>query len=313
VPERKEGEKFFPKYAFALGKAYVTFYKTGAKAIYSNFQSARPLQAELDNKYNGSLRAAIDDKFLNRGQFQLLTRSWFDIKRVPLFALLFAICGEFTPLVVVAVTSIVPYVCRIPKQIESDRKTLESRRGISFRNLTSDLPKNGQSVKDLSRMQVLHVSWSLGLSSSVWDYLGGKLPGLPTTLLRNKVDRRVKYLEMDDLLIKRDGGVDGMSQLELEIACVERGIDVVGRDETQLKSSLEAWLNARDVTSIETLLLTRYTILLHHVKRIIFHLTNKASQALRVGITSTSKGMILSVYFDGRSLGFSLNRSMYSI
>lgn len=257
VPERKPDERFFPAYAFRLGKSYITFYKAGAKAIYTNFKSARPLQVELDNKYKGSLEAAIDDKFLNRNQFQLLTRSWFDVKRVPLFALVFAICGEFTPLVVIAVTSIVPYVCRIPKQIIGDRKTLESRRGISFRNLTADLPKNGDGVKDLNRMQALHICWSLGLSSSVWDYLGGQLPGLPTMILRSKVDRRVKYLEMDDLLIKRDGGVKEMSQLETEIACVERGIDVVGRDEKQIKTSLKAWLNSREKASIERLLLTR--------------------------------------------------------
>lgn len=176
---------------------------------------------------------------------------------MPIFALVFLICGEFTPLVVIAVTSVVPYTCRIPKQIESDRKTLEKRRAISFRNLTAPLPEKNAGVADLQRMQVLHISWSLGLSSSVWDWLGGQYPGLPTPLLRRKVRRRVEYLELDDKLIERDGGVDKMDIEEVKMALVERGVDVLGSSETQLKAALKAWLRARKESSIIRLLLTR--------------------------------------------------------
>jgi hypothetical protein len=257
TPERQPGQSFFPSYAFALGKSYATFYKNGIKSIYSNFMACRPVQAELDNKHQGSLAKAIDAGLLDRSKFQLLTRSWFDVKRVPIFALVFLICGEFTPLVVIAVTSVVPYTCRIPKQIESDRKTLEKRRAISFRNLTAPLPEKNAGVADLQRMQVLHISWSLGLSSSVWDWLGGQYPGLPTPLLRRKVRRRVEYLELDDKLIERDGGVDKMDIEEVKMALVERGVDVLGSSETQLKAALKAWLRARKESSIIRLLLTR--------------------------------------------------------
>jgi len=257
TPERQPGQSFFPSYVFALGKSYLKFYKNGLKAIYTNFMACRPLQAKLNNKYNGSLAKAIDAGFLDRSSFQLLTRSWFDVKRIPIFALVFLVCGEFTPLVVVAVSSVVPYTCRIPKQIESDRKTLEKRRAISFRNLTAVLPKNSAGVDDLVRMQLLHISWSLGLSSSAWDWLGGRLPGLPTPLLRRKVGRRVQYLELDDKLIKRDGDVERMSIEEVRLALIERGVDILGKSESQLRASLKAWFHARDESSILRLLLTR--------------------------------------------------------
>jgi hypothetical protein len=261
LPERKPDQPFFPSYAFLLGKAYATFYKNGIKSIYANFMACRPIQAELDNKYNGSLSKAIDAGFLDRTRFQLLTRSWFDVKRVPIFALVFLVCGEFTPLVVVAVTSVVPYTCRIPKQIESDWKALEKRRAISFRNLTAELPKENARVEDLNRMQLLHISWSLGLSSSTWDWLGGQLPGLPTPFLRRKVGRRMTYLHMDDKLIQRDGGVDKMDIEEVKIALVDRGVDVLGQSDVQLKNLLKAWLQAQErEESVLRLLLMRYAL-----------------------------------------------------
>lgn len=158
---------------------------------------------------------------------------------------------------VIALTSIVPWTCRIPKQIQSDRAKLEERRRISFRNLTAKFPEKG-GIEALNRMQLLHISWSLGLSSSAWDYLGGQLPGLPTGVLRRKVKWRVEYLEMDDRLIGRAGGVKDMDVEEVRMALVERGLDVLGRQEKGLKGDLNAWLKSREKVSVERLLLTRY-------------------------------------------------------
>lgn len=177
---------------------------------------------------------------------------------MPVFALVFAICGEFTPLVVVFLSSVVPWTCRIPKQVDGDRKKVEERRRVSFRNLTMPPPGKEHGVKDLVRMQLLHISWSLGLSSSAWDYLGGQFPGLPTFLLRRKVSRAVDYLNMDDRLIGVSGGVGKLLGEECRMACVDRGIDVLGRKDDDLKRDLDAWLQSRGKVSVEHLLLTRY-------------------------------------------------------
>ena len=173
-----------------------------------------------------------------------------------MFTLVFFICGEFTPLVVIAVSNIVPWTCRIPKQIESDRRKLEERRTISFRNLTLD-PPSQSGVEQLVRQQLIHISWSLGLSSRLWDYLGGQYPGLPTRILRRKVGRRVRYLEMDDRLIRECGGVRDMVVEEVRMACVERGINVLGRSEGDVRKDLGAWLKNAEIVPIERLLLTR--------------------------------------------------------
>lgn len=259
APQRSP-DQALPKYLFSLGKAYATFYKTGVKNIYHNFRLSRPIQRLIDEKYHSSLTQAVSAGALTRSDFQLLARNWHDLKRIPVFALVFAICGEFTPLVVIAVSNVVPWTCRIPKQIQSDRKKLEARRAISFRNLTLPPPSDEAGGKILERMQLLHISWSLGLSSSAWDYLGGKLPGLPTFILRRKVHRRVEYLGMDDRLIREGGGVGNMDMEEVRMACVERGLDIVSRSDEAARADLEKWLKNREKVSVEHLLLTRPSV-----------------------------------------------------
>ncbi len=250
IAAQKPDQSYFPSYLFSIGKAYLSFYKTGVKAIYQNYKAARPVQAALNAKYHGSLSAAINDGSLTRTEFQLLVRNFHDLKRVPVFALVFFVCGEFTPLIVVAISSVVPYTCRIPKQIDSDRTTLERRRAASFRNLTEEFVDDG---RRLEKRQLLHISRSLGLSGAWWDWMGGP----PTVLLKRRVKRRVDYLHMDDTLISRCGGVENMSMNEIILALEERGVDVIGRNESQLKTSLKIWLNARNQIPLEKLLLTR--------------------------------------------------------
>ena len=171
-----------------------------------------------------------------------------------MFALIVLICGEFTPLVVIAISSIVPWTCRIPKQIASDREKVELRRKASFRNLTVH-PPTERGVSGLGREQLMHINDSLGLSSSMWDYFDAVLTN---GLLRRKVRRRIEYLGMDDRLIRvYPHGVREMEDEEVKMACVERGIDVVGKSESDVRRGLSAWLKSAEKVPIEKLLLTR--------------------------------------------------------
>jgi len=237
----------------------MTFYKTGGKNIYINYKATRPIQDRVNKNYNGSLAAAVKANALTRHDFQLLVRSWHDVKRVPVFGLVLMVCGEFTPLVVIALSNVVPWTCRIPRQINSDRQKLEKRRSISFRNLTLPPPTEA-GVQNLKRMQLLHISWSLGLSSRAWDLLGGQYPGLPTFMLRRKAVKRVEYLSLDDGLILKDGGVGQMEIEEVRMACVERGIDAMGRNDKDLRGDLISWLKSAKQVPYEHLLLTRPSV-----------------------------------------------------
>ena len=235
---------------FNQGKGYLTFYKTGAQAIFTNLSLTKAPQELVDKKYDGAVYDAVRDRNFSRADYQLLIRSWHDIKRLPVFGLIFIICGEFTPLIVFAVSAVVPYTCRVPRQIESDREKVEARRKSSFRELTAEFTPG----KELDREQLLHISWSLGLSSKWWDYLGGT----PSALLKGRVASRVEYLQTDDRLIRRDGVLSDLEPEEVAIACTERGIDIVGRSEEHMREALGKWMAASKTTPVERLLLTRY-------------------------------------------------------
>lgn len=250
LPTRAEDQSL-PSYLLATGKSYVKFYKTGIKNIYANYQLSRTVQSRLSTSKT-TLVAAVQNGIITRSDFQLLYRNRHDIRRVPIFALVLLVCGEFTPLVVIAFTAVVPWTCRIPKQIDSDRRKLEKRREESFRDLIS-LPPTSSGVEKLDKWKLRHINTSLGLSSKLWEWVFGP----PEMLLKRKVGKQLEYLEMDDLLIRREGGVGGMSEEEVRMACVERGINVMGPSEESLKRTLDNWLRSREKVGIEKLLLTR--------------------------------------------------------
>lgn len=187
----------------------------------------------------------------------MLVRSAYDLRRIPIFALVFVVCGEFTPLVVVFMGSVVPRTCQIPKQVLSTREKAEGRRKASFRELVVPPPEGDEGVVGLKREQLLHIGRSLGLHSTWWPE-GLGLP--PDGLLRARVRKRVEYLEMDDRLIEKDGGVGEMEMEEVRLALEERGLDVLGKSDEQLKMLLRSWLWARKKRFVPTLFLTRPSV-----------------------------------------------------
>lgn len=63
----------------------------------------------------------------------------------------------------------------------------------------------------------------------------------PKWLLQRNVGRTLAYLTQDDELIRRDGGSQALDKQELQRACVERGIDVLGKSEAEQRKSLSQW------------------------------------------------------------------------
>ncbi|KUI62746.1 hypothetical protein VP1G_09860 [Cytospora mali] len=173
------------------------------------------------------------------------------------------VCGEFTPLVVLAVPGVVPITCRIPQQVEKLRRKAEDRRGASFERLrqrygdeiykeegegrdddatTTGVPSEKsqgsgaagavtrsaqQKYPDLSPADMTaHVARSLNLISSIWDVLPLSL--LPDSFISVIASRKVRehlaYLDQDNHFIAQAGGVDALEEEEVLLACEDRGI-----------------------------------------------------------------------------------------
>jgi hypothetical protein len=265
LPIKSENMSQF-KYLFSTGKAYVcivrlylfpfvshtnshiceiqlSFFKTGLANIYKNFIATRPLQEALDT-HRGSFPSllAASPKILTRASYQHIHRARHDVLRVPLFGLLFLICGEFSPLILPFVPSIVPYNCRIPRQLSRQRTRTHQQRTATFAKLPppeSLLAAARRELPTLNSAEVKHVARVLEVDSWV----------LPLeTLRRFRVAKRERYLEMDDILLRRGGGVKALDGgEELMMAVQERGIDTVNKTETQLRNELEVWVRMTEL------------------------------------------------------------------
>lgn len=64
--------------------------------------------------------------------------------------------------------------------------------------------------------------------------------------------RKLGELEVDDLAIERDGGVGKMGGEEVKLACEERGIDILGKEERKLRRDLEQWMESRRTLTEDT-------------------------------------------------------------
>lgn len=148
-----------------------------------------------------------------------------------------------------------------PKHVQKIREKAEARRNLSFREGTlsseDEATRRAPEVDDLKGFQLVHIGRSLGLYPALFDRLLG---GFPTAALRARVRRWKEYLEMDDVAIERDGGVGPMEMEEVRIAAEERGLDVLGKNDTQLKGVLKDWLAARKSQPVTKLLLTRPSV-----------------------------------------------------
>lgn len=142
----------------ALGRAYLTFYKTGLKNVFRNYRASLPLRKELglpayfptspprkvsnpiaskkaSNIGPATSRNTYDlrNLGLGRGQFQLVRRSARDVRRMIPFTLILMICGEFTPLIIpIFGSAITPATCRVPGQIAKERQGASKRKALAL-------------------------------------------------------------------------------------------------------------------------------------------------------------------------------------
>ena len=259
-------------YWLRIGRAYGRFYKDGVKAVWNNWTAANLLKKRLGD---ARVEHAIRHANITRAEFQTLARSRYDVGKLPLFGLMFLVFGEWLPVLVPFIPNAVPGTCRIPKQIRGMQEKAEERRRRSFR-LGILEPEHGQLpsgllggkeestldvegtewsvafnpqyrsrlLRNLRSDQLLHLSSTLGLHSTLWDRI--QLPP-PSLLLRHRIANRLAYLAQDDLLLLRyRSKTQHLTQDELHLACSERGIDVLGKPDGLLRESLTWWLQRQD-------------------------------------------------------------------
>jgi hypothetical protein len=208
------------KYLYALGRAYLTFYKTGLKNIWNNRKEYNEIKARLGRftpedaaLYGGQTVSESDPQripTITRREYQLYLRTKHDLGKLLPFSLVFLICGEFTPLVVLALGSrVVPYTCRIPRQQEKDRKWFLNR--ISEETFTK-LKILQDTAKPWER------SWEAAFLHGIAPTLGppiilGRL--LYLLWINPRVRRRGREILADMVLIRREGGFAALEPIEI--------------------------------------------------------------------------------------------------
>ena len=190
------------------------------------------------------------------------------------------ICGEFTPLIVLAVGSaIVPFTCRVPKQFAKDRAQRASRKraalvdhfvrttgsmsvpGSSSSSGSGTAGKNYGPELDLLATQFANREWIETASSEevlrACAVMGlarthRRSPALVSLVYKPRLQRFAEYLALDDGLIRRGGGVGAMEAVEVRMAVEERGgVELVmemedWEAEREQRRWLEAWLERRE-------------------------------------------------------------------
>ena len=200
---------------FQLGKAFLGFYKTGLKNVWSNYKEYQELRQRLGGRDVHDLVRDGDTPKISRREFQLYLRTRHDLKTLVPFALVFAVCGELTPLVIPALgTAVVPYTCRIPKQVHKDLQKTVSRIEDIER-----IGKDGMGSISLG-MAYIHGLDPFGLCLRNTPILGALLWRLRTG---PKLRQRIDDLVCDAKLIMNEGGADRLDPAELVQFCVEVG------------------------------------------------------------------------------------------
>lgn len=252
IPERKQ--EGFVKYVYRCGKIYIAFYKQGIKNTWGTLKLAKRLRAKQEKAPQKER-----DTVLTRAEWQIVRRSKLDRLRVPAFGVLLIIFGEWLPLLALYITPIIPEACRIPSQVERAQRKHEKKRQERERRLALDAArlvskdrKPGQtsladirpqtmSLDELEKTDLytlLSLSTRFDCHTKIWDWM---FLTPPPSLLRWSLKNKLRYLQQDDKLIRRDGGYQALGGSEVERACVERGIKVLGRKEHDLRRDLAGW------------------------------------------------------------------------
>lgn len=221
--------------------------------------------ASLAKSIRAKAQGRKEEDVFTRAEWQIVRRSKRDMLRLPAFGILVLLLGEWLPLIALYITPVIPEPCRIPGQTKRSLEKQEKRRRERQRRLGLDaarlvgtdrkpgIPRSMNAVpavnsvgpEDVDRLDLfslLALSTKLDAHSKFWDFV---FLTPPKSILRWDVGRKLAYLRKDDGLIQRDGGWQGLGKEEGKRACIERGINVLGRSDQNMRNDLAAWFAKR--------------------------------------------------------------------
>ena len=223
------------KYLYRLGRAYVGFYWTGLKKIRSNHNECREIRARLSPvpvhiaaQYGG----AKDIPILSRREYLLNLRTRHDVLKLLPFGLILCIFGEFTPLVILAIgSSVVPYTCRIPRQIKHDRDKFRKR----FLTWRAPGPDDLVLTEALKSERYTQLAYLHGISPTpkVWPLIG---PFLYDKFYRPALRRQLREILLNAILTHREGGIARLEPEEV----IEYGLSLKSAISAALIDAMES-------------------------------------------------------------------------
>lgn len=217
----KNPSKWDFKYLFRLGKAYGSFYWTGIKNVYANHKTRTDILKRLGGTPpDMAARIAGAPQQISYNEYELLLRANRDVKKLIPFGLIFAICGEFTPLIIVLLGSkVVPGTCVIPKQVTQDRKKMLAREKLYMDLMTDTYSSRAKTAKsgmspEVTRSYLIPDAYRLGLSPLI--NISGPLGSLYWNLrLEKRLKQHTNEILSTASLVQREGGWAKKSPLDM--------------------------------------------------------------------------------------------------
>lgn len=201
------------KYMFALGKAYGKFYWAGVKQLYANVKLMFRINSALSGTFpDAAARYGVVPEGISYNDYQLMVRTKRDMRKSIPFLLVLAICGEFTPLVILVLGSrVVPGTCVIPKQVIQDRKNMLERDDTYMTEVARLLRTSGGDWgnirTDRKKLIALHnlIAYQAGLTpfKTPLPIVGGLYWQLRT---QKNLARHCDDLLSTAVLVQREGG-----------------------------------------------------------------------------------------------------------
>ncbi|ODQ64958.1 hypothetical protein NADFUDRAFT_46768 [Nadsonia fulvescens var. elongata DSM 6958] len=192
---------------------------------------ADQVKAELSEHISGNISNVIPVNVqvplasLTRAEYNLILRTSHDIRKLPLFVLIFCIFFEFTPLVMRIFTSLNPQLCLTPGQTQREFAS-RSADIHALKSLSNKLYTGITLNKQLSR-----TAYNLSKSETrqlarVLKVVSRSVPTVmyPDWILQDRIEAKFKQIKADDILIGLYGGVWNLNMHELNLACLDRGI-----------------------------------------------------------------------------------------